>query len=164
MSFTHLIASDGQGLARGAGHEQFLHTEASPWWRRRRSSRLAIDKKLPDGSRQLLVPNIKNCEDLDFAQFWSAYEALVVKARSNTLTVADFAGTTATLTNPGGIGTNHSVPRLMAGQGMILGVGSIDYPPEFQGASVSRINQLGVSKVTTLTSTYDHRVIKSPIG
>ncbi|MFZ0529014.1 MAG: multifunctional oxoglutarate decarboxylase/oxoglutarate dehydrogenase thiamine pyrophosphate-binding subunit/dihydrolipoyllysine-residue succinyltransferase subunit, partial [Propionicimonas sp.] len=121
---------------------------------------LAIDVKKPDGTRQLLVPNIKNCEDLDFAGFWAAYEAVVAKTRKNALTVADFAGTTATLTNPGGIGTNHSVPRLMAGQGMILGVGSIEYPPEFQGASQSRINQLGVSKVTTLTSTYDHRVIQ----
>jgi 2-oxoglutarate dehydrogenase E1 component len=121
---------------------------------------LAIDTRKADGTRQLLVPNIKNCEDLNFAQFWAAYEALVRKARDNGLAVSDFAGTTATLTNPGGLGTNHSVPRLMAGQGLILGVGSIDYPPEFQGASAARINQLGVSKVTTLTSTYDHRVIQ----
>ncbi|MCA0294920.1 MAG: multifunctional oxoglutarate decarboxylase/oxoglutarate dehydrogenase thiamine pyrophosphate-binding subunit/dihydrolipoyllysine-residue succinyltransferase subunit [Actinobacteria bacterium] len=121
---------------------------------------LAIDIKKPDGTRQLLVPNIKNCEDLNFAQFWAAYEALVRKARDNALTVADFAGTTASLTNPGGLGTNHSVPRLMAGQGVILGVGSIDYPPEFQGASSARINEIGVSTVTTLTSTYDHRVIQ----
>ncbi len=121
---------------------------------------LAIDVRKADGTRQLLVPNIKNCEDLDFAHFWKAYEDLVRKARDNNLTVADFAGTTASLTNPGGLGTNHSVPRLMAGQGVILGVGSIDYPPEFQGASASRINQIGVSKVTTLTSTYDHRVIQ----
>ncbi|MBK9696884.1 MAG: multifunctional oxoglutarate decarboxylase/oxoglutarate dehydrogenase thiamine pyrophosphate-binding subunit/dihydrolipoyllysine-residue succinyltransferase subunit [Propionibacteriaceae bacterium] len=121
---------------------------------------LAIDLPKPDGSRQLLVPSIKDCGILDFAQFWAAYEQVVAKARKNELTVADFANTTATLTNPGGIGTNHSVPRLMSGQGMILGVGSIEYPPEFQGASQSRINQLGVSKVTTLTSTYDHRVIQ----
>lgn len=121
---------------------------------------LAIDMKKADGTRQLLVPNIKNCEDLDFAGFWNAYEALIAKARKGKLEVSDFAGSTASLTNPGGIGTNHSVPRLMAGQGMILGVGSIDYPPEFQGSSASRINKLGVSKVTTLTSTYDHRVIQ----
>ncbi len=164
VSFTHLIgwAMVKALLAVPAMNNSYEVIEGKPHLVAPPSINLglAIDKKLPDGSRQLLVPNIKNCEDLDFAQFWSAYEALVVKARSNTLTVADFAGTTATLTNPGGIGTNHSVPRLMAGQGMILGVGSIDYPPEFQGASVSRINQLGVSKVTTLTSTYDHRVIQ----
>ena len=121
---------------------------------------LAIDLAKPDGTRQLLVPNIKGCEDVDFVQFWGSYEALVKKARRGDLTVDDFAGTSASLTNPGGIGTNHSVPRLMNGQGVILGVGSIDYPPEFQGTSESRINELGVSKVTTLTSTYDHRVIQ----
>lgn len=121
---------------------------------------LAIDTTKADGTRQLLVPNIKNCEDLDFAQFWREYERLVSKARRNLLTVEDFTGTTATLTNPGGLGTNHSVPRLMAGQGVILGVGAIEYPPGFQGASLTRINQLGVSKVTTLTSTYDHRIIQ----
>ena len=121
---------------------------------------IAIDTAKADGTRQLLVPNIKDCEDLNFAQFWAAYEVVVRKARAGDLTVDDFKDTTATLTNPGGIGTNHSVPRLMTGQGVILGVGSIDYPPEFQGASVSRINELGVSKITTLTSTYDHRIIQ----
>ena len=78
---------------------------------------LAIDMPKPDGTRQLLVPSIKSCENLDFAQFWAAYEEIVKKARSNSLTVEDFAGTTITLTNPGTIGTNHSVPRLMNGPG-----------------------------------------------
>ena len=43
---------------------------------------------------------------------------------------------------------------------MILGVGSMDYPAEFQGTSQDTLNKLGVSKVMTLTSTYDHRVIQ----
>lgn len=120
---------------------------------------IAIDVKKGD-KRQLLVPNVKGCEELNFAQFWSAYEEIVAKARNNELTVDDFAKTTATITNPGGIGTNHSVPRLMNGQGLILGVGNIDYPAEFQGMSSSRILELGVSKMTTLTSTYDHRIIQ----
>ena len=121
---------------------------------------IAIDVQRDGGARQLLVPNVKGCESLNFAQFWSAYEAVVAKARGNKLTVDDFAKTTATITNPGGIGTNHSVPRLMTGQGLILGVGNIDYPAEFQGMSLARITELGVSKMTTLTSTYDHRVIQ----
>nr|WP_073187073.1 multifunctional oxoglutarate decarboxylase/oxoglutarate dehydrogenase thiamine pyrophosphate-binding subunit/dihydrolipoyllysine-residue succinyltransferase subunit [Tessaracoccus bendigoensis] len=120
---------------------------------------IAIDLRKGD-TRQLLVPNIKGCESLNFSQFWSAYEQVVAKARAGELQVTDFAGTTASLTNPGGIGTNHSVPRLMTGQGMILGVGNIDYPAEFQGMSTSRLTELAVSKVTTLTSTYDHRVIQ----
>jgi 2-oxoglutarate decarboxylase len=121
---------------------------------------LAIDLPKEDGTRQLLVPSIKNCESLDFAQFWNAYEQLVKKARAGQLTVEDFAGTTITLTNPGTIGTSHSVPRLMQGQGAIIGVGSMEYPPEFQGSDPDRLSDMSVSKIMTLTSTYDHRVIQ----
>ena len=121
---------------------------------------LAIDLPKEDGTRALLVPSIKSCESLDFAQFWAAYEQVVKRARSGALTVEDFAGTTITLTNPGTIGTNHSVPRLMQGQGTIIGVGSMEYPPEFQGSDPDRLSDMSVSKVMTLTSTYDHRVIQ----
>jgi multifunctional 2-oxoglutarate metabolism enzyme len=121
---------------------------------------LAIDMPKPDGTRQLLVPSIKAAEAMDFAAFWTAYEDLVRKARNNKLAVSDFQGTTISLTNPGTIGTNHSVPRLMKGQGAILGVGSMDYPPEYQGASEETLTRNAVSKVMTLTSTYDHRVIQ----
>lgn len=121
---------------------------------------LAIDVVGSDGTRKLVVPAITSAETLDFAGFWAAYEEIVRKGRTNSLTVGDFRGVTASLTNPGGIGTNHSVPRLMPGQGVILGMGSIDYPAEWQGGSPSRIAELGISKVTTLTSTYDHRIIQ----
>jgi multifunctional 2-oxoglutarate metabolism enzyme len=121
---------------------------------------IAIDLAKADGSRQLLVPSIKGCEELDFAQFWASYEAVVAKARAGSLTVEDFAGTTVSLTNPGTIGTVHSVPRLVQGQGMILGVGAMDYPAEFQGMNEEKIAELAISKVITLTSTYDHRIIQ----
>ena len=121
---------------------------------------IAIDLSKPDGTRQLLVPSIKGCEGLDFAQFWKAYEETVYKARNGTLTVEDYAGTTVSLTNPGTIGTVHSVPRLVTGQAMILGVGAMDYPAEFHGASEETLARLAISKVVTLTSTYDHRVIQ----
>ncbi|MCU1420271.1 MAG: kgd, partial [Mycetocola sp.] len=121
---------------------------------------LAIDLAKPDGTRQLLVPNIKGADTMDFGQFLAAYEDLVRRARNNKLTADDFAGTTISLTNPGTIGTVHSVPRLMAGQGTIVGVGAMDYPAEFQGASDEQLARLGVSKVLTLTSTYDHRIIQ----
>jgi 2-oxoglutarate dehydrogenase E1 component len=121
---------------------------------------IAIDLARPDGSRQLLVPNVKRAEKMDFAAFWSAYEDVVRRARAGRLTVDDHAGTTITLTNPGTIGTVHSVPRLMPGQGTIVGVGAMDYPAEFAGTSEDRLNAMGVSKVITLTSTYDHRIIQ----
>jgi 2-oxoglutarate dehydrogenase E1 component len=121
---------------------------------------LAIDVQKPDGSRSLLVPNIKGAESMDFAAFWSAYEDVVRRARAGKLTTDDFTGTTITLTNPGTIGTVHSVPRLMAGQGTIIGVGAMEYPAEYQGAAPETLARLAVSKIMTLTSTYDHRIIQ----
>ncbi|HEY5515663.1 MAG TPA: multifunctional oxoglutarate decarboxylase/oxoglutarate dehydrogenase thiamine pyrophosphate-binding subunit/dihydrolipoyllysine-residue succinyltransferase subunit, partial [Pengzhenrongella sp.] len=121
---------------------------------------LAIDLAKPDGSRQLVVPSIKRADTMDFAQFWAGYEDVVRRARTNKLTVADFTDTTLTLTNPGTIGTVHSVPRLLEGQGTIIGVGAMDYPAEFAGTSDEQLNRMGVSKVVTLTSTYDHRIIQ----
>ncbi|MFT4148030.1 MAG: multifunctional oxoglutarate decarboxylase/oxoglutarate dehydrogenase thiamine pyrophosphate-binding subunit/dihydrolipoyllysine-residue succinyltransferase subunit [Micrococcaceae bacterium] len=121
---------------------------------------LAIDLPKPDGSRALVVPNIKAAEEMDFKEFWQAYDELVKKTRANKLTPADYAGTTVSLTNPGGIGTVHSVPRLSKGQAAIIGVGALEYPAEFQGASEDTLAKQGISKVITLTSTYDHRVIQ----
>ncbi|MGW1604593.1 multifunctional oxoglutarate decarboxylase/oxoglutarate dehydrogenase thiamine pyrophosphate-binding subunit/dihydrolipoyllysine-residue succinyltransferase subunit [Streptomyces eurythermus] len=121
---------------------------------------LAIDLVKPNGDRQLVVAAIKKAETLNFFEFWQAYEDIVRRARDGKLTMDDFTGVTVSLTNPGGLGTVHSVPRLMPGQSVIMGVGSMDYPAEFQGTSQDTLNKLGVSKVMTLTSTYDHRVIQ----
>ncbi|MER5255532.1 multifunctional oxoglutarate decarboxylase/oxoglutarate dehydrogenase thiamine pyrophosphate-binding subunit/dihydrolipoyllysine-residue succinyltransferase subunit [Streptomyces sp. NPDC002855] len=121
---------------------------------------LAIDLVKPNGDRQLVVAGIKKAETLNFFEFWQAYEDIVRRARDNKLTMDDFTGVTVSLTNPGGLGTVHSVPRLMPGQSVIMGVGSMDYPAEFQGTSQDTLNKLGISKVMTLTSTYDHRVIQ----
>ncbi|SDJ78936.1 multifunctional oxoglutarate decarboxylase/oxoglutarate dehydrogenase thiamine pyrophosphate-binding subunit/dihydrolipoyllysine-residue succinyltransferase subunit [Streptomyces indicus] len=121
---------------------------------------LAIDLVKPNGDRQLVVAGIKKAETLNFFEFWQAYEDIVRRARNGKLTMEDFTGVTCSLTNPGGLGTVHSVPRLMSGQSVIMGVGSMDYPAEFQGTSQDTLNKLGISKVMTLTSTYDHRVIQ----
>ncbi len=107
---------------------------------------LAIDVRKDDGSRQLLVPSIKNAETLDFRQFWLAYEDIIRKARTGKLAVDDFAGTTISLTNPGTIGTEHSVPRLVAGQGCIVGVGAMEYPAAYRGASAETIARQAISK------------------
>ncbi|HBB39349.1 MAG TPA: multifunctional oxoglutarate decarboxylase/oxoglutarate dehydrogenase thiamine pyrophosphate-binding subunit/dihydrolipoyllysine-residue succinyltransferase subunit, partial [Candidatus Aquiluna sp.] len=121
---------------------------------------LAIDIPKPDGSRALLVPNIKRAQKLNFAEFVAAYEDLVKKARNNKLTAEDFKDTSISLTNPGGIGTVHSVPRLTKGQGCIVGVGALDYPAQFQGMSEDQLAMQGIGKIITVTSTYDHRVIQ----
>jgi len=121
---------------------------------------LAIDLQGKNGSRSLVVAAIKGCESMSFGQFIAAYEDIVRRARDGKLTAEDFSGVTISLTNPGTLGTVHSVPRLMAGQGAIIGAGAMEYPAEFQGASEVRIAELGIGKLITLTSTYDHRIIQ----
>ncbi|HVE76466.1 MAG TPA: multifunctional oxoglutarate decarboxylase/oxoglutarate dehydrogenase thiamine pyrophosphate-binding subunit/dihydrolipoyllysine-residue succinyltransferase subunit [Actinomycetota bacterium] len=121
---------------------------------------LAVDLKRPDGGRTLVVPNIKDAETLDFAQFIAKYEDMISRSQSRKLTGDDFAGTNVTITNPGMIGTVQSVPRLMAGQAVIVGVGTIAYPAEYMASDPQTLAEIGVGKVVTLTSTYDHRVIQ----
>ncbi|HEX7187317.1 MAG TPA: multifunctional oxoglutarate decarboxylase/oxoglutarate dehydrogenase thiamine pyrophosphate-binding subunit/dihydrolipoyllysine-residue succinyltransferase subunit, partial [Actinomycetes bacterium] len=164
ISFTHLI---GYAVVKALGempemNQGFTEVDGKPAVVRPEHVNfgLAIDIQKPDGSRTLLVPSIKGAEDMDFAGFWAAYEDIVRRARANKLTADDFAGTTITLTNPGTIGTVHSVPRLMAGQGTIIGVGAMEYPAEYQGAAPETLARLAVSKIMTLTSTYDHRIIQ----
>ncbi|MGL5865300.1 MAG: multifunctional oxoglutarate decarboxylase/oxoglutarate dehydrogenase thiamine pyrophosphate-binding subunit/dihydrolipoyllysine-residue succinyltransferase subunit [Dermatophilaceae bacterium] len=165
VSFTHLIGyalvkalevmpAMNSGFARDEKGKPMLVTPAHV------GLGIAIDLPRPDGSRQLLVPSVRPAETMDFAHFWTAYEDVVKKARTGSLTATDFQGTTMTLTNPGTIGTVHSVPRLMSGQGVIIGVGAMDYPAEWQGASTETLNRNAVSKTLTLTSTYDHRIIQ----
>ncbi len=121
---------------------------------------IAVDVERKDGSHSLMVPAIKGANGLDFAGFHSYYEDLITKTRESKLSADDFQGTNISLTNPGGIGTVASVPRLMSGQSAIIATGAIAYPPEWAHASPERMRQLGVSKTMTLTSTYDHRVIQ----
>ena len=121
---------------------------------------IAVDVPAKDGTRNLYVPNVKSADELDFHRYVAAFDDIVRRSRSGKLAVADFQGTTISLTNPGTVGTVQSVPRLMHGQGAIIAVGTIDYPAEFAGVSAEMRATLGISKVTTITCTYDHRVIQ----
>jgi 2-oxoglutarate decarboxylase len=166
VSFTHLIGyavvraiadavpNMNNAYAAGAdGKPRIIHNPAI-------NMGLAVDVDKGDGTRTLVVPVLRNADTLDFMGFLAAYEDLIRKVRSNKLAVSDFQGATISLTNPGTIGTVQSVPRLMPGQGVIIGVGTIDYPAEFQGADERALGSFGVSKVVTITSTYDHRIIQ----
>ncbi len=164
VSFTHLI---GWAVVRAMREHpemnvSYAEIDGEPHILRHSSVNLglAIDMARPDGGRILVVPNIKGADQMTFRQFWEAYEAIVARTRENKLSPDDFAGTTATLTNPGTIGTIQSVPRLMPDQGVIIGVGAIIYPPEYQAADASYLARHGIGRIITLTSTYDHRVIQ----
>ncbi|MET7886768.1 multifunctional oxoglutarate decarboxylase/oxoglutarate dehydrogenase thiamine pyrophosphate-binding subunit/dihydrolipoyllysine-residue succinyltransferase subunit [Streptomyces avermitilis] len=164
ISFTHLIGyAMVQAIkAMPSMNHSFVEKDGKPTLVKPEHVNfgLAIDLVKPNGDRQLVVAGIKKAETLNFFEFWQAYEDIVRRARDGKLTMDDFTGVTVSLTNPGGLGTVHSVPRLMPGQSVIMGVGSMDYPAEFQGTSQDTLNKLGISKVMTLTSTYDHRVIQ----
>ncbi|MBP6704818.1 MAG: multifunctional oxoglutarate decarboxylase/oxoglutarate dehydrogenase thiamine pyrophosphate-binding subunit/dihydrolipoyllysine-residue succinyltransferase subunit, partial [Vicinamibacteria bacterium] len=121
---------------------------------------VAVDVQKKDGSRTLLVPNIRGANQLSFPEFLEKFDNLVGRSRRNQLMPDDFMGTTVSLTNPGTVGTTASTPRLMPGQGLILATGSLDYPPEFRSMAQRTLSMLGISKVMTVTSTYDHRVIQ----
>jgi 2-oxoglutarate decarboxylase len=163
-SFTHVIAWAIVKAARTQPrmNSAFAQQDGNPVRIDREDVNLglAIDIERKDGSRSLLVPNIKRAQTLDFAQFLKAYNDLVRKARNNTLEVSDFEGTSISLTNPGTIGTVASVPRLMPTQGTIIATGAIDYSAEYSASDPSVLADLGISKVMTMTSTYDHRIIQ----
>ena len=164
ISFTHLIswailkAVQQMPVMNNA----FTIIDGKPHIIRRKDVNLglAIDMEKKDGSHSLIVPNIKRANELNFNEFWNAYEDLITRSRKGTIDPNEFLGTTITLTNPGTIGTVGSVPRLMVGQGTIIATGAIQYNAEYQAMSQTTISTLGISKVMNITSTYDHRIIQ----
>ena len=164
ISFTHLI---GWAVVKALGdvpamNVSYSEIDGKPYLVEHDHVNLglAVDLPRPDGQRVLVVPNIKRTDEMNFKSFWLAYEDLILRARNNKLTMDDYADTTVSLTNPGTIGTIQSVPRLMPDQGLIVGVGAIAYPPEYQASDPEYLARHGIGRVITLTSTYDHRVIQ----
>ena len=163
-SYTHFIAwamvkalakfpqmNDGFEEINGAAH-RVRHADVNLG--------VAVDVQKKDGTRTLLVPSVKGVNRMDFKQFIAAYQDVVLRARDGKLQVSDFQGTTISLTNPGTIGTTASTPRLMSGQGAIIATGAIEFPPEYAAMTDAALSQLGISKIFTITSTYDHRIIQ----
>ncbi len=164
LSYTHLVAwAIVKAVAKVPAINEAFSDNGHESFRVRRGHvniGLAVDVAGKDGARSLKVPSIKKSESMNFAQFLAAYDDIVLRARGNKLTIADFEGTTISLTNPGTVGTVGSVPRLMPGQGAIIATGAIDYPPEYRGVPEETRASMGLSKVMTVTCTYDHRVIQ----
>jgi len=164
ISFTHLVA---WAIVRALDtfprlNDAYAELEGQAHRIQRDQVRLgiAVDVQKKDGSRTLLVPNVKDAGRMDFAQFIKAFDELVSRARKGTISPDDFMGTTVSLTNPGTVGTSASAPRLMPGQGLIVATGALDYPPEYRSMAPRTLSLLGISKVMTVTSTYDHRIIQ----
>jgi multifunctional 2-oxoglutarate metabolism enzyme len=163
-SYTHLIARAITKALETYGqlNDSYEETDESAYRVRHAEVNLgvAVDVTKKDGSRTLLVPNIKGAGRMSFPELLAAYDDVVKRARAGKLQVSDFQGTTISLTNPGTIGTTASIPRLMPGQGAIIATGAIEYPPEYQAMSPETLSRLGISKVMVMTSTYDHRIVQ----
>ncbi|HEV2752655.1 MAG TPA: 2-oxo acid dehydrogenase subunit E2, partial [Solirubrobacteraceae bacterium] len=161
VSFTHLIA---YAIARAAQDDMPVvthHFEEVAGRPHRVDDGavhlgIAVDVEKRDGSRTLMVPVVRDAGRLTFAQFLHAFDDLIARARDNKLTADDLSGANISLTNPGGIGTIASIPRLMVGQGTIVATGAIDLPVGLGAIGAS----IGAEKVMSMTSTYDHRVIQ----
>ena len=164
VSFTHLVSwAIIQALKAYPGlNDAYDFSSGEPVRVRRSEIRfgLAVDVTKSDGTRTLLVPNVKGAEAMTFGEFSAAADDLIARARAGKLQVTDFEGTTVSLTNPGTLGTTASVPRLMPGQGAIIATGAIGYPAEFSAMAPETLARLAISKVVTFTSTYDHRIIQ----
>jgi 2-oxoglutarate decarboxylase len=163
-SYTHLIA---WALVRALDsfpqlNEGYSEIDGTPSRLKRTGVNLgiAVDLTKKDGTRTLLVPNIKNANSLSFSEFLTAYDDVIQRARDGKLQISDFQGTTVSLTNPGTIGTMASIPRLMEGQSVIVATGAIEYPAEYQAMAPEALSQLGISKAISISSTYDHRIIQ----
>ncbi|MBS1517662.1 MAG: multifunctional oxoglutarate decarboxylase/oxoglutarate dehydrogenase thiamine pyrophosphate-binding subunit/dihydrolipoyllysine-residue succinyltransferase subunit [Bacteroidetes bacterium] len=164
LSFTHII---GWAIVKGISlvpvmNYSYTIIDGEPNLVKKKDINLglAVDLEKKDGSRSLIVPNIKKANRMNFKEFFLAYNDIIDKSRNNKIEISDFQATTITLTNPGTIGTIASTPRLMLGQGAIIATGAIDYPAEYQAVTSEIITTIGISKVMSITSTYDHRIIQ----
>jgi multifunctional 2-oxoglutarate metabolism enzyme len=164
ISFTHLVA---WAILRSLDtfprlNDAFAELQGSPHRIQRDVVRLgvAVDVQKKDGTRTLLVPNIKDAGKMDFAAFLAVFDELIGRARKGAISPDDFIGTTVSITNPGTLGTSSSAPRLMPGQGLIVATGALDYPAEYRSMAPRTLSLLGISKVMTVSSTYDHRIIQ----
>jgi len=164
VSFTHLIArAIIQAIEEFPQLNDAFEENSSGAYRARHSAvnlGIAVDVMRKDGSRTLLVPNIKHAERLSFPELLDRYDDVVRRARDGKLQLSDFQGTTISLTNPGTLGTTASNPRLMSGQGAIIATGAIEYPPEYQAMSAEALSRFGISRAMVITSTYDHRIVQ----
>src|SRR5207249_3681848 len=158
ISFTHLV---GWAILRALDtfprlNDAYAELEGAAHRIQRDAVRLgiAVDVQRKDGTRTLLVPNIKDANKLDFAGFLKAFDDLVARSRKGAISPDDFIGTTVSLTNPGTVGTTASAPRLMPGQGLIVATGALDFPAEYRSMAPRTLSLLGISKVMTVTSTY----------
>jgi len=101
----------------------------------------------------LVVPVIRNCNDMGFADLEKALGGLAAKARENKITLEDMAGGTFTITNGGVFGSMMGTPIINMPQSAILGMHATKLRPTVVGS------QILARPIMYVALTYDHRII-----
>ena len=108
--------------------------------------------------RGLIVPNVKDAQALSMAGLARALAALTATARDGHCTLADLTGGTITITNVGVFGVDAGTPILTPGEAAILAFGRI------RDAAWVHGGEIAVRKVTTLSLSFDHRIVDGELG
>jgi 2-oxoisovalerate dehydrogenase E2 component (dihydrolipoyl transacylase) len=108
--------------------------------------------------RGLLVPNIKDAQELTLLQLAQALENLTITARDGKTQPAEMANGTITITNVGSFGMDTGTPILNPGEAAILAMGTIKQKPWIVDGEVrSRF-------VTTVAGSFDHRIVDGDVA
>jgi 2-oxoisovalerate dehydrogenase E2 component (dihydrolipoyl transacylase) len=107
--------------------------------------------------RGLLVPNVKDAQDLSLLELAKALEHLTITARDGKAQPADMAGGTITITNVGSFGMDTATPILNPGEVAILAMGTMRQKPWIVDGEVRP------RFVTTVAGSFDHRVVDGDV-
>lgn len=110
------------------------------------------------GTSGLIVPVIKNADQLNVVGIATALNDLATRARNKKLMPDDTQGGTFTVTNPGTFGSIIGYPIISQPQLAIMGVGAIKKRPVVVG------DMIAIRDIVYLTLSYDHRVIDGSLG
>ncbi|MFT4232524.1 MAG: dihydrolipoamide acetyltransferase family protein [Leucobacter sp.] len=107
--------------------------------------------------RGLLVPNIKDAQDLSLLDLAKAIEQLTITARDGRTPPADMQNGTITITNIGVFGMDFGTPILNPGECAIMAMGTIKEKPWVVGGEVRP------RMVTTVGGSFDHRIVDGDV-
>ena len=127
---------------------------------KRKNINIGIATALPDGN--LIVPVIKNADQLSLSGLAKAINDLVYKARNKKLAPQDIQGATYTISNIGTFGNLMGTPIILQPQVAILAIGAIVKKPAVLETSDGDV--IAIRQKMFMSHSYDHRVVDGSLG
>ena len=127
---------------------------------KRKNINIGIATALPDGN--LIVPVIKNADQLSLSGLAKAINALVDKARNKKLSPQDIQGATYTISNIGTFGNLMGTPIIPQPQVAILAIGAIVKKPAVLETPEGDV--IAIRQKMFMSHSYDHRVVDGSLG